>query len=257
MKNKYPTLKNAPIQEALIDIRAKLPQDTKLTDLLQFHEQVREGFPNKRERVSFQGGFQVVDGKPVSMPSSGGADGYLFESPKENKIVQARLDGFTLNKLKPYENWRVFQAEARKLWNLYSSIAKPEKVVRIALRYINRIEIPLPIENFKDYIVTVPEIAPALPQGLSHFFMRLLIPNEGIKATATVTETMELMNEGKTLAIIFDIDVWENTDYLADSDAIWRDFNKLRVFKNQVFFESITDRTKEMLNGIRSAHSEA
>lgn len=257
MKTKYPILKNAPIQEALIDLRVKLPQNIKLTDIVQFHEKVRESFPNKRERVSFQGGIQMLDGKPVSMPSSGGPDGYFFESPKRDKIVQARLDGFTFNKLKPYENWRVFQSEALKLWKLYASIAKPEKVVRIALRYINRIEIPLPIENFKDYIVTVPEIAPTLPQGLSHFFMRLLIPNERIKATATVTETMEMTNEGRTLAIIFDIDVWKNTDYLPDSNVIWRDLEKLRVFKNQVFFESITDRTKEMLNGARSSRSKA
>ena len=253
MKKKYPTLINAPINEAVLDIRAQLPKDITLKDLVPFHERIKERFPNKRERVSFQSGFQVVDGKPVTTPPSGGPDGYLFESPKEKKVVQARLDGFTFNKLKPYENWKIFHTEARELWDLYRTIANPEKIIRLALRYINRIEIPLPIKDFKEYILTVPEIAPTLPQGLAHYFMRLLIPNEKIKATATVTETMEMMNSGQTLAMIFDIDVWRDTDYPPDSKALWIEFGKLRTFKNQIFFESITDKTKELLNGLRSA----
>jgi uncharacterized protein (TIGR04255 family) len=253
MKKEYPILTNAPIQEALLDIRAKLPQNTALNDLVRFHGQIKERFPNKKERVSFQSGFQVVDGKPVTMTPSGGPDGYLFEAPKEKKIVQARLDGFTFNKLKPYENWITFRTEAQNLWNLYRTSANPERIIRIALRYINRIEIPLPIKDFKEYLLTVPEIAPTLPQGLSHYFMRLLIPNEKIRATATVTETMELMNLDKKLAIIFDIDVWMATDYPPDSTTIWDDLEKLRIFKNQIFFESITKKTKEMLNGIRSS----
>lgn len=197
----------------------------------------------------------MVDGKPVTMPPSGGPDGFLFESPQEKKIVQARLDGFSFNKLKPYENWKTFYKEAREFWDLYRTITKPEKIIRIALRYINRIEIPLPIKDFRDYILTVPEVAPTLPQGLAHFFMRLLIPNEKIKATTAITETMELMNSGKTLAIIFDIDTWKETEYLLDSKEIWKDFQKLRTIKNQIFFESITDKTKELLNGIRSGPS--
>ena len=251
MKKKYPTLINAPINEAVLDIRTQLPKDITLKDLVPFYEGVKTRFPNKRERVSFQGGFQLVDGKPVTMSPSGGPDGYLFESLSEKKIVQVRLDGFTFNKLKPYENWKNFHTEARELWNLYRTITNPEKIIRLALRYINRIEIPLPIKDFKDYILTVPEVAPTLPQGLSHYFMRLLIPNEKIKATATVTETMEMTNSGQTLAMIFDIDVWKEADYLPDSTNHWRDFQKLRAFKNQIFFESITNKTKELLDGIR------
>jgi len=253
MKNKYPTLKNAPIHEAIFDIRTQLPQNIMLKDLDLFYDLdiVKKRFPNKKERVLFQSGFQVIEGKPVVTAPSGGPDGYLCESPEEKKIVQARLDGFTFNKLKPYKNWKTFFTEARELWDLYQSIARPEKVTRIALRYINRIEIPLPIKDFKEYILTVPEIAPTLPQGLAHYFMRLLIPNVKIKATATVTETMEMINSGQTLAMIFDIDVWKEADYLPDSTNYWRDFQKLRDFKNQIFFESITNKTKELLDGIR------
>ncbi|MCX5799653.1 MAG: TIGR04255 family protein, partial [Proteobacteria bacterium] len=108
MNKKYPTLMNAPIQEAVLGVRVQLPQNIALKDLIPFHELVKERFPNKRERVSFQSGFQFMEGKPVIMPPSGSPDGYLFESLKEKKIVQARLDGFTFNKLKPYKKLEEF-----------------------------------------------------------------------------------------------------------------------------------------------------
>ena len=69
--------------------------------------------------------------------------------------------------------------------------ARPNRLKRLALRYINRIEIPLPIRDFKDYLLTIPEIAPGLPQALSNFIMRLVIPNPEMEATAVINVIME------------------------------------------------------------------
>jgi len=251
-RGKFPLLSKAPINEALLDIRVALPGSIGLDDIATFHDAVRDRFPNKKNRVSFQGGFQVEDGKPAAIPISGGTDGYLFESPTEQKVVQARLDGFTFNKLKPYEDWKKFSSEARDLWTAYVRIAHPERITRIALRYINRIEIPLPIRDFKEYIRTTPEVARDLPQGLAHFFMRLVIPYNEISATVVVTETMEDVTDRGMLALILDIDASKEVNYAPDAEQAWRDFRKLRRLKNEVFFMSITDKTKELLNGPRS-----
>ncbi len=48
-------------------------------------------------------GVKVSPEGAETLPSSGGPDGYLFRSPNEKKVVQVRLDGFTFNKLKPYD----------------------------------------------------------------------------------------------------------------------------------------------------------
>jgi len=183
---------------------------------------------------------------PPSIATSAGADGLMFRSPEEQKVVQARLDGFTFNKLKPYEQWEIFRDEARNLWNVYYKIAKPVRVTRIALRYINRIEIPFPIRDFKDYILTVPEIAPTLPQGLQQFFMRLDIPMPNTLAMARITQTLAKRTEDQRLPFIFDIDVWQLIDYEGQANEMWDEFEKLREIKNKIFFESITEKTKEL-----------
>lgn len=243
----YPVFPNAPITEALLDIKVQLPQEIDLRSLESFYDFIKDRFPEKQTRSFFKGEVKISpEVKPPVLSSSSGIDGYIFRSPEENKVVQSRLDGFTFNKLKPYKNWDSFRSEGRELWEFYSRVANPIKVVRIAVRYINRIEVPLPMENFREYILTSPEIAPNLPQGLSHFFMRLEIPNSKIQATAIITQTMETITKSQTLPLILDIDVIKEKDYVNGTAAMWNDFEELRIFKNEIFFNSLTDKAKEL-----------
>jgi uncharacterized protein (TIGR04255 family) len=68
-----------------------------------------------------------------------------------------------MSHLAPYENWNAVRDEARRLWALYRSIAKPSKLIRLAVRYINRIDMPLPLGDFKDYLRTVPDVTTREP----------------------------------------------------------------------------------------------
>lgn len=243
--SEYPVFANAPITEALLDIRVELPKDIDLNKIATFHNSIKDRFSEKKERIHFEASFKIAQGEPpTTTPAFSEPDGYLFRSPNENKIVQARLDGFTFNKLKPYEEWKLFYADARELWDLYFKITTPVRITRIALRYINRIEIPLPMENFKEYIKTIPEIAPDLPQGLERFFMQLVIPNDEIQSTAIINQTVEPPTPTQKLPLIFDIDVWKFINYTANIEEMWKEFEKLRAFKNNIFFKSITKKAE-------------
>jgi len=238
--------RNAPITEALLDIRAELPLEVSLEHMSVIHDSVKESYPNKRERISWHTGIQFKpDVIPEFQPAQGGADGYLLSSLDGRQIVQARLDGYTFNRLKPYNRWETFRDEAKRIWRAYANVANPRKVIRLALRYINRIEIPLPMRDFKDYILTVPEIAPGVPQGLERFFMRLVIPSDEAQAVAVVTESME-PGTNRTVPVIFDIDVIRQASFATDDPEIWNTFERLHDLKNEIFFRSITDKTKEL-----------
>jgi uncharacterized protein (TIGR04255 family) len=241
----YTVFPNAPIVEAILDINAKMPKGVTPEALNKFYDKVKTRFPEKKERRFFKGGIELGS-ESSTFASQSGTDGFLFESQIDKKIVQARLDGFTFNKLRPYENWKCFREEAYELWNLYCDIAEVKKVTRIALRYINRIEVPLPLGDFKDYLLITPEVTPQLPQELAHFLLRLVIPNDDIGATATIIETMGQKTPDNKLPLILDIDVWQLKEYESDYRQMWKDFEKLRVFKNDIFFNSTTDRAKEL-----------
>lgn len=245
---KHETFPNTPIVEALMDIRVQLPPDSDPKNLEEFHTKIKEKFPHKGKKYFHETKleFKKEDEQPSVESSPARFQGYLFRSEKEKKIVQARIDGFTFNKLKPYENWNVFYNEGRQYWDYYNEIAHPLKVIRIALRYINRIEIPYPISDFNEYILINLQIAPGLPQAINHFLIRLEIPKPEINSIAIITQTLDKPSNSNRIPLIFDIDTMINSDYSINEDRMWEDFEKLRNYKNEIFFESITDKTKEL-----------
>ncbi len=237
---------NAPIVEALLDIRAKLPDDVTLEKLAEFQEPIKEKYPERRERHPWQTGIQFKPGASPSMiDQSGGPDGYLFVTADGRQIVQVRKDGFTFSWLKPYDRWDSLRDEARVHWESFLRSFGPEDVSRIAIRYINRIEIPLPMKDFKEYILTVPEIAPGIPDKLRGFFLRLVIPHDDLDCVAIVTETIEPPREN-ALPLIFDVDIYREQAFDPDDEEMWTAFGHLQEFKNEVFFKSITEKTKEL-----------
>jgi len=241
----YETFPNAPITEAVIEILVQLSKNITINDLIKCHDSLKDRFPEVVEQKLSKAGFQL--GKRAStLPSEESTIGYLLKSSQDKKVVQSRLNGFAFSKLKPYENWKRFCAEANELWKVYREIVNPRKITRISLRYINRIEVPYPFKDFNEYILTNPQIAPNLPQAVSTFFMRLEIPNYDILAKAILIQTMEQPTQDKKLPLILDIDVMRENEYIRNMDDVWADFESLREFKNEIFFNSITDKTKEL-----------
>jgi uncharacterized protein (TIGR04255 family) len=196
--------------------------------------------------VKWAGEIQV--GKEgVQQAVTRGPEGFLFRSQDGRRLVQVRQEGYTFNWLKPYESWEALRDEARDHWTRYRDLFGPTSVTRLGLRYINRLELPLPFLDFREYVKTAPEVAPSLPQGLSGLFMRLEIPDPGRDLMAIVTETFEPLREGGTqLPFIFDIDVVREGTLEPQSPTIWESFEQMREYKNELFFHSVTDRAKEM-----------
>ena len=242
----FETFPGAPITEAVFDIRASLHKDIYLDRLREFHKDIADRFPVIEEKRYIKAGFQLGKDEPEFHMPEKGIEGFFFKSDRENKIIQFRLNGFTFNKLKPYENWEAFFPEAQEFWKKYNEVAKPLKVERIALRYINRILAPYPIKDFSEYILTSPKIAPNLPQTLSHFFLRIITSSDDGYLTAIITETSEKPTKDQKLPIILDIDAYKQKEYAPDSQELWNDFARIREFKNQIFFNSITDKAKEL-----------
>ena len=108
-------LKNAPITEAIFDIRVNLPPEVDLLTLASYQEDIRNEFPEKKDRIAWEAGFEIKKGVPEVIMPKGGTLGYLFLSPDKTRIVQPRLDGYTYNKLRPYDSWKTFRDEAQRL----------------------------------------------------------------------------------------------------------------------------------------------
>ena len=146
--SKYPTFNNAPITEAILDIQTELPQGYDFKQIESVYDEVKSEFPKKQIAIKYEASLELKgDQKPLSRFKKE-ENGFLFTSSDNKKIIQLRLDGFTFNRVKSYDSWKSLQEEAKHYWDIYKKLTNPLKIKRIALRYVNRIEIRVLEEVF-------------------------------------------------------------------------------------------------------------
>ncbi|MCI1267913.1 MAG: TIGR04255 family protein [Saprospiraceae bacterium] len=236
---------NAPIREAVYDIRVDRLNIKQIEDLAAFKELVKDNFPIEKKKHNFTGQIQFSPDKPIESKAHSNLTGYVFLSDDQTRQLQVRIDGITLNILKPYNNWEVHFDQFIKLWEIYKDMFSPNNVVRIALRFINKIEIPLPIVDFQHYILNMPPIPSCLPQIFTTFFMQVQVPSNDKYRNIIITETIEPEIEGM-LPFILDIDVFQELNLQNSTNSIISNFEELRKIKNEIFENCITDKTRAL-----------
>lgn len=247
---KHETFPNSPITEAPIDIQVTTadnaktkPFDQRLND---FAARLNDQFPVREERVEHVHEIRIDSGVGIDTHSASRKAGYVLFTAVKDKAIQARPNGFAFSKLKPYKNWDALRDEARELWKYYCETMLPSSVIRLAVRYINRIEIPLPLGNFDECVRTGIHIADNVPQAVTEFFFRALIPKPDSQIAAIVTSTIEKSAPEMPVPYIFDIDVFMLNTLDPSSDEVWSQMELLREYKNLIFFNSMTDKAKEL-----------
>ncbi len=240
-------LNNAPITEALIDIRAKLPDSFQIEEFIPLKKKLSRNYPTLNKQLLFKGHHEIKNGKYIDPHIEDlGIQGFLFKTNDKKQVVQFRNDGFTFNRLKPYSEWVDIRKEAQELWPLYMKIAKPEALTRLAVRYINKINIPLPFNDFSEYLISAPNIPEKLPQAVVGFLNRVTIYDSTQDITANITHSFENVHQSNSITIILDIDVYKQGDFPIDNKEMWYIFEKLRDMKNRIFFSSITEKAARL-----------
>lgn len=238
----------APITEAILDLKVILPETFSVDKFLEIHPRVLERFPTSEPL--YVGTLAVQAGPDIQVQTSREHNGFLFRSADGKRIFQATLQGFTFNRLAPYTSWEEFSDDARYLWEIYRDVCKPAFVTRAAVRYINRIDIPIKGQiELREYLKTIPEVASDLPyKNLSSFFMQLQIPQEDLNCMLIINETLTLPPSPEFISVILDIDLFRQQSWKSDDEEIWRFLTQLRERKNLIFRKSITEKTEELIN---------
>lgn len=237
----------APITEAIIDLRIASRSEFGIEQLRLCVDSEKVSYP-KRETISLAlGKMEIGAGGSTSATAKQEQIGFKLSSADGKYVWQARHDGFTLSRLAPYEDWNTFCCEARRLWQNYRASAEPVIVDRVAVRYINRIDLPHRYVELKEYFRTSPEVSPELPPTLSGFFMQLQLPQTDLKGHLLIHQTIVPPDKPNVIPVILDIDLFRSDDVPNVEEEIWGYFEKLRIRKDEVFEACITDKTRELI----------
>lgn len=241
-------LRNAPVREALIDIQFEPRVEVEAIN--RFAEGLISEFPGQHDMWEALVGFNV-EGAQASANTSHAVIGKRMDTKVDPHILQCRTSGFTFSRLAPYIEWECLRDDAKRLWGAFASEVGPQTVKRVAVRYINEIKIPLPIKDFGDYLVCPPKVPEPLPQGISGFLQRVVIPDEESRCISVVNQLFEgpslLSNGQQAISVVLDIDVFRQTDIESlKVDEIFVMLDALREQKNRMFFEHLTEAAVEM-----------
>jgi len=240
LSERFPHLPRAPIVEAVIHWRARSEQRLAREDLRRELTSALPDYPTIKTQHELH--FESALGRDGAAVSSRDEwHGFRLESTDGRYIAQFTRGGFVFSRVTPYENWDRFAAEAKRLWQIHVSLAKPSEIERLGVRFINRI-VPVELSTLDDILVLPPQTPPGLPLPIDEFLQRSLFDVPGHPYCVNVIQTTQppLPPETDTLGLILDIDVFTTAsiplnDALADTRLA-----EMRWLKNKVFFSLIS-----------------
>ncbi len=94
-----------PITEAVIDLRVTLPEAFTIDQLKSIHASISDKFPTIEPFYKGVGEFFYQPGSSFKIDTSEQQIGFWFRSEDNLQTFQATLEGFSFNRLAPYESW--------------------------------------------------------------------------------------------------------------------------------------------------------
>lgn len=189
----------------------------------------------------------TANASELSLKQTSSEIGYRCKKSDQSKLVIVTTMGFSFHQMRPYESWDIFHREARRLWDIYRSVVKPEYIQRLGLRYTNKIVIPEDHVNISDYLnvgVTVPEAF--LPIFKQYSVQMALNIGGECRLTAVVQSGNAIPDIPDTVALVLDIDMSQSEDVSQNDSDIWSTLDIMRERKNIIFEGCITPQSREL-----------
>lgn len=247
LKVSTPCYSKAPIIEAVIDIQIAPQSKELLARLKELADTLKDRFPsqNKLNSVRMHVEHNAEDVEKNKSTTTLDEMGIRLVDEPNTRILQLKKTGLTYSHLPPYSDWASFSKEAKEYWELFVKYCEPDVAVRTAVRYINRIDIPLATVEIKEYLNLYPQIPEGIPKDVQGMHMLLQMPQTDIASMAVINEAVVEPAIPKGFSVIVDIDVFKSSaTALPDT---WNLVEQLRNRKNKIFESIITDKTREII----------
>ena len=233
-------LPKAPIVEAVIYWRARSEKRVEPDAFLEQLKAKLPDYPNSQRQQELNVGAEFgPEGSSVRQHQHW--HGFRFETADKLHVAQFTRNGFVFSRLRPYEDWATFEAEARRLWEFYCELAEPSEIQRLGVRFINRIT-PVQPDKLGD-LLAVPPCSPAGMQLPLTGFMHqntFGIPDHPYHLNVIQTIQPPSPPETESLSLILDVDVF--TTQPIPFDQMESRLLQMHWIKNKAFFSFLTEK---------------
>lgn len=237
-------LTRSPITEAIVDVRASVPDDSDLSRL----EAVKEAMKGELPLAETMRDLDWSSRRDSKSPESSGEAaarprGFILRSEDGTRVAKIRPDGFALIRLAPYPGWKPVFADARKLLAVYFGAASATRVLRVAIRFVNRMLLANDARPLSARFAGLPAVPKGSPRELVDYTQRMVTRDSRRGTVASVQQTIERSELSRAEAMILDVEAYVERRSGLSIAEVERRLEELRRVKNRIFFSFISERT--------------
>lgn len=239
-----------PITEAVLELRLKQDLGRDTVEAISRRRKSEYPVVEPQEVVSI-----VVDG--ASRTASAKGQTWLGQKLSSGDRANALLmqeKSFACIRLAPYVGWETFRDRAAADWAEFRRVAGPAEVSRIGIRYINRLDVPLPsaptppaidVRHYLNLWPNSPNLGPNI-QPMTGYTIQVsrALGVDGCHINLASTSVPSPLVAHASF--LLDLDVYRETDLPRRDDALWAIIEKMRHHKNAIFEACITDRARKL-----------
>ncbi|MDD5023993.1 MAG: TIGR04255 family protein [Methanoregula sp.] len=209
--------RNPPIVEAICEFR--FSQDTKWDPTIPglLYEKLKAEFPHKESRINQEIEFRA-DEKGLKPWVKNPDQLAVFLSNDRLTLIQVGQNRLSIHHLKPYSGWENFRPKIKHAFEMLNSITEIRGIDRMALVYIDKIEIPGPNIDMKEYFHFMPQLGDGFSQQFNDFIVGCDFPYHSKRDICKLQLTSAIPENKSNTAYVL------TTEYfLAKKKAISRD----------------------------------
>jgi uncharacterized protein (TIGR04255 family) len=175
--------------------------------------------------------------------------GYVYFSEDQKSRLEISTDTITFIDEHKYSGWEHFKEMTRSYLSIISNVLIDNcEVTRNSIRFINRFvldDFDNPQDNFKTLISSAENNQ--LPYPLRQYGFRLLMDIPDTDIYSIVNQNIENIPANKYI-YTFDIDVLDMQRLVFNVNTIIENMEYLRIIKNDIFFNNLTQKTLDLCN---------
>ncbi len=242
-----PAYKRPPITEAVIDVVVEGQASEGLVE--KASDALRSRYPGVQKLVAQQ---WTVTAGPGAGPAHLTVHPASFRraTQDQTEIVIVAPNRVSVAQLPDYPGWETFSERFRRDWTTIKKVLGYRKIIRLGVRYINRIDVPLNDNgsfNIDDYLA----IAVQAPVELHPFYAYGLQAQFGLPSI----DGAIVINSGvipspvpRHESLLLDLDLFREHDLPQRDEELFALLDSFRVEKNRVFELAITPKARELFD---------
>ena len=165
--------RRAPIVEAVIQIQVASPAEPRVLERIA--HKLKSTYPNSEPLQEFK--IEIANtGGQIGVAQN--PQGFRLANNDQTDILLINPLGITAARLAPYPNWQHLRDKANSAWQEWKDATPRHPIVRLGVRYINRIDVPKDSAQpfrVQDYLNFYAQATPITEEPMLGYLLQIVI----------------------------------------------------------------------------------